>query len=57
MAVMVEEALLALARLCLLAYHAQGMVVTCLPTPDARQKAILDVLGTSLPPPRSLRKM
>jgi hypothetical protein len=31
--------------------------VTRLPTPDARQKAILDVLGTPLPPARSLRQM
>jgi transposase len=46
MAVTVEEALLALARLCLLTYHVQGTAVTRLPTPDARQKAILDALGT-----------
>ena len=52
-----EEALLALARLCLLTYHVQGTAVTRLPTPDARQKAILDALRTPLPPPRSLRKM
>jgi transposase len=57
MAVTVEEALLALARLCLLTYHVQGTAVTRLPTPDARQKAILDALGTPLPPPRSLRQM
>jgi transposase len=57
MAVTVEEALLALARLCLLTYHVQGTVVTRLPTPDEQQTAILDALGTSLPPPRSLRKM
>lgn len=57
MAVTVEEALLALARLCLLTYDVQGTAVTRLPTPDARQKAILDALGTPLPPPRSLRKM
>jgi transposase len=57
MAVTVEEALLALARLCLLTYHVQGTAVTCLPTPDARQKAILDALGTPLPPPRSVRQM
>jgi transposase len=57
MAVTVEEALLAFARLCLLTYHVQGTAVTRLPTPDARQKAILDALGTPLPPPRSLRKM
>lgn len=57
MAVTVEDALLALARLCLLTYHVQGTVVTRLPTPDARQKAILDALGTPLPPARSLRQM
>jgi transposase len=57
MAVTVEEALLALARLCLLTYHVQDTAVTRLPTPDARQKAILDALGTPLPPPRSMRQM
>lgn len=57
MAVTVEEALLALARLCLLTYHVQGTAVTRLPTPDERQKTILAALGTPLPPPRSLRKM
>ena len=57
MAVTVEEALLALARLCLLTYHVQGMAVTRLPTPDERQKAILAALGTPLPHPRSLRQM
>jgi hypothetical protein len=57
MAVTVEDALLALARLCLLTYHVQAPAVTRLPTPDARQKAILDALGTPLPSPRSLRKM
>ena len=57
MAVTVEEALLALARLCLLTYRVQGTAVTRLPTPDVRQKAILDALGTPLPPSRSLRKM
>jgi len=57
MAVTVEDALLALARLCLLTYPVQGTAVTRLPTPDARQKAILDALGTPLPSPRSLRKM
>jgi len=57
MAVTVEDALLALARLCLLTYHVQGTAVTRLPTPDVRQKAILDALGTPLPPSRSLRRM
>jgi transposase len=57
MAVTVEDALLALARLCLLTYHVQATAVTRLPAPDARQKAILDALGTPLPPLRSLHKM
>jgi hypothetical protein len=57
MAVTVEEALLAFARLCLLTYHVQGTVVPRLPTPDAQQPAILDAWGTSLPPPRRLRQM
>jgi hypothetical protein len=57
MAVTVEDALLALARLCLLIYHIQGTAVTRLPTPDVHQKAILDALGTPLPHPRSWRKM
>ena len=57
MAVTVEDALLALARLGLLTYHVQAPAVTRLPTPDARQQAILDALGTPLPSPRSLRKM
>ena len=57
MAVTVEDALLALARLCLLTYHIQGTAVTRLPTPDAHQKAILDALGTPLPHARSWPKM
>jgi transposase len=57
MAVTVEDALLALARLCLLTYHVQGTAVTRLPTPDERQAAILNALGTPLPTERSLRKM
>jgi hypothetical protein len=57
MAVTVEAAVLAFARLWLLTDHVQGTAVTCLPTPDARQQAILDALGTPLPPPRSVRHM
>lgn len=57
MAVTVEEALVALARLCLLTYHVQGTAVVRLPTPDERQAAILHALGTPLPSERSLRKM
>jgi Transposase DDE domain len=56
-AVTVEEALRAVARLCLLTSHVQSTAVTRLPTPDARQQAILDALGTPLPPLKSLRKM
>ena len=37
-AVTVEEALLALARLCLLTYHVQDTAVTRLPTPDVRKR-------------------
>jgi hypothetical protein len=57
MAVTVEDALPALARICLLIYHIQGTAVMRLPTPDAHQKAILDALGTPLPYLRSWRKM
>src|SRR5437870_670334 len=46
MAVTVDEALLAFARLWLLTYHVKGTAVTRLPTPDAHQKAMLDALGT-----------
>ena len=57
MAVTVEDALLALTRLCLLTYHVQGTAVTRLLAPDERQAAILNALGTPLPTPRSVRKM
>jgi len=57
MAVTVDDALLALARLCLLTYHVQDTAVTRLPTPDERQEAILNALGTPWPTTRSLRKM
>ena len=57
MAVTVDEALVALARLCLLTYPVQGTAVVRLPTPDRRQAAILNALGTPLPTERSLRKM
>jgi hypothetical protein len=57
MAVTVEAALLAFARLCLLTSHVQGTAVTRVPTPEARHKAMLDALGTPLPPPRSWRHM
>ena len=57
MAVTVEDALVALARLCLLTSHVQDTAVTRLPTPDERQEAILKALGTSLPTARSIRKM
>lgn len=57
MAVTVEEAVLAFARLCRLTSHVQDTAVTRLPTPDERQAAILHALGTPWPPPRSVRKM
>ncbi len=57
MAVTVEEALVALARLCLLTSQVQGTAVVRLPTPDKRQAAILNALGTPLPTERSLNKM
>jgi transposase len=57
LAVTVEEALVALARLCLLTYHVQGTAVVRLPTPDERQAAILHALGTPLPTERSLGNM
>jgi len=57
MAVTVEDALVALARLCLLTYHVQDTAVTRLPTPDERQEAILKALGTPLPTARSWCKM
>jgi hypothetical protein len=57
MAVTVEEALMAFARLCLLPYHVQGTAVVRLPTPDERQAALLHALGTPLPTERSLGNM
>ena len=57
MAVTIEDALVALARLCLLTSHVQDTAVTRLPTPDARQAALLKALGTPLPTARRLRKM
>jgi transposase len=57
MAVTVEDALVALARLCLLTYHVQDTAVTRLPTPDERQEAILKALETPLPTARSWCKM
>jgi hypothetical protein len=45
-AVTVAEAWLTFARRCLLTCHVQGTAVTCVPTPEARQQAILDALGT-----------
>jgi transposase len=57
MAVTVEDALVAFARLCLLTYHVQDTAVTRLPTPDERQEAIRKALGTPLPTARSWCKM
>ena len=55
MTVTVEDALTALSRLCLLTYPIQGASVTRLPSPDARQAAILNALGTPLPALRIVR--
>jgi len=49
LAVTVEEALVAFARLCRLTYHLQGTAVGRWPTPDARQAAILHAWGTPVP--------
>jgi len=46
MAVTVDDALAALSRLCLLIYQVRGTAITRLPSPDARQAAILNALGT-----------
>jgi hypothetical protein len=55
MTVTVEDALTALSRLCLLTYPIRGASVTRLPSPDARQAAILNALGTPLPAFRMVR--
>ena len=57
MAVTVDDALAALGRLCLLFYEVRGTVIARLPSPDARQAAILHALGTPLPGSRSLPMM
>jgi len=49
LAVTVDDALATLSRLCLLHYQVRGAVITRLPSPDVRQAAILDALGTPLP--------
>ena len=55
MTVTVEDALTALSRLCLLTSPIRGASVTRLPSPDARQAAILNALGTPLPAFRMVR--
>lgn len=55
MTVTVEDALTVLSRLCLLTYPIRGASVTRLPSPDARQAAILNALGTPLPALRIVR--
>src|SRR5712691_5843867 len=55
MTVTVEEALTAFSRLCLLTSPIRGASVTRLPSPDARQAAILNALGTPLPAFRIVR--
>ena len=57
MAVTVDDALAALSRLCLLIYQVRGTAITRLPSPDARQAAILNALETPLPGLRSLHMM
>lgn len=57
LAVTVDDALAVLSRLCLLTYEVQGTPLTRLPRPDARQAAILEALGTSLPGRRNPREM
>jgi Transposase DDE domain len=57
MAVTVDDALAALSRLCVLIYQVRGTAITRLPSPDARQAAILNALGTPLPGSRSLHMM
>lgn len=57
MAVTVDDALAALSRLCVLRYQGRGTTITRLPSPDARQAAILNALGTPLPGARSLHML
>ena len=57
MAVTVDDALAAFSRLCLLRYRVRGTTITRLPSPDARQAAILNALGTPLPGARSLHML
>jgi hypothetical protein len=57
MAVTIDDALGALSRLCLLIYEVRGTAITRLPSPDARQAAILHALATPLPGVRSLYRM
>jgi hypothetical protein len=57
MAVTVDEALAALSRLGLLSYPVRGAALTRLPSPDARQAAMLNTFGTPLPRSTSLPMM
>jgi len=57
LAVTVDDALAALSRLCLLISQVRGTAITRLPSPDARQAAMLNALGTPLPGSRSLHMM
>jgi hypothetical protein len=57
MAVTVDDALAALSRLGLLRYQGRGTTLTRLPSPDARQAAILNALGPPLPGARSLHML
>jgi hypothetical protein len=57
LAVTVDDALAALSRLCLLIYPVEGPAIPRLPSPDARQAAILNALGPPLPGVWSVRMM
>ena len=57
MAVTVDDALAAFSRLCVLIYQVRGAAITRLPSPDARQAAMLNAVGTPRPGSRSLPMM
>ena len=57
MAVTVDEPLAAWSRLCWLSDQVRGTAITRLPSPDARQAAMLHAVGTPLPRARSVSMM
>jgi hypothetical protein len=57
MAGTVDDALAAFSRLCVLISQVRGTAITRLPSPDARQAAILNAFGTPLPGSRSVHMM